>query len=194
MPMRIKSVCVGMGPLPSMVVLTPLDSFDQTTKDTQAPEVKLNLSSEDASTLAKTPNMLPIRIGTFDAAAIALSSEDAHHERPKTHDLLSNVICALGGNLVSISINRVEETTFFATLDIKALDGGLHHIDARPSDAIALALRTQTEILVAEDVLEQAGSPDFEAIERNEKASQLKEFHNFVETLNPEDFTIHKDN
>lgn len=190
--MRIKNVCVGMGPIPSMVVLTPI-STDIQTEDTQKPEVELGISSERAEELSHSTNMLPIYIGTFDAAAIALSSDEDAHKRPKTHDLLANTIEALGGTLKSVALTRVEGKTFYATITIETPDSALHHIDARPSDAIALALRKQVDILAEESLLEQAGSPDFDAIARDEHKRELSEFHTFLETLSPEDFTSRKD-
>lgn len=190
--MRIRNVCVGMGPMPSMVVLAPLEADSQEI-NSQTPEVELGVSSERASELSQSTNVLPISIGTFDAACIAYSASEDSHVRPKSHELLANTIAALGGTLESVTITRVERKIFYATINVRTTDGALHHIDARPSDAIALALGSKVDILAEESLLEQAGSPDFDAIKRDEHNRELSEFHTFLETLTPEDFTAHKD-
>lgn len=192
--MRLRNVCVGMGPFPSVVVLQPVSDLDE---DFDSPEVNVGVPDTESQELFDTPNMLTIKMGTADVASICMAVEDSHKEeqgRPKTHELLMNVIQALGGELISVSITRAEENTFFATINVKTPDGGFHHIDARPSDAIALALRAQIDIFAAEEMLEQAGSPDFEAIERQAQKHEMEDFHSFVENLSPEDFSSNSDN
>lgn len=189
--MRVKNVCVGFGPIPSGITLQaasePCDGQNQ-------PEVSVGVTPEESEGKQDvTPNVLPLRIAVADAAAIAAAVESSN-ERPLTHTLLNNTIKALGGRLESVSITRVEHTTFFATLDIKTNDGAFHHIDARPSDAVALALSADVPIMASEELLAQAGSPDFEAIEKQEQEKLKEEFHDFVETLSPEDFIVRKDN
>lgn len=193
--MRVKSVSVGIGPIPSAITLQAITPHENAHESEDTPLVTMSTleSEKDSPNLDSTPNMLPIRIGMADSAAIAAAVESTS-ERPLTHTLLANTIQALDGELQSVSITRVEETTFFATLDIKTSDGALHHIDARPSDAIALALQTKVDILASEELLEQAGSPDFEAIAHQEHQRQAEEFHDFVESLSPEDFAVHRDN
>lgn len=189
--MYVKSVCVGVGPIPSAVVLQPVDAEHEENN-----EVKLTITStQDSENLESTPNVLPISLGMADAASICAAAEkNCPTERPVAHKLLANVIEALGATLVSVSIDRVDGQTFYAALNIQTSDGALHHIDARPSDVIAVALFENVDILVSEDLLEQAGSPDYEAIERQERKRQAIEFHDFVENLSPEDFVAHRDN
>lgn len=98
----------------------------------------------------------PIVIGLPEAQAIERRLKGIQIKRPMTHELLASVIEALGGKLVSITINDLADHTFFATLDIRKADGSIAHIDSRPSDAIALGIAGSVPIFVAEHVLESA--------------------------------------
>ncbi|MBU6281577.1 bifunctional nuclease family protein, partial [bacterium] len=98
---------------------------------------------------------LPIWIGILEASAIASELEGVRPQRPMTHDLLRSTIGSLGGEVVSVEITDLRDNTFYARIVVRAADGTVE-IDARPSDAIALALRTRTTILVARQVLEQS--------------------------------------
>lgn len=105
----------------------------------------------------------PIVIGLPEATAIERRLKGIQIKRPQTHDLLASVIGNMGGELVSITINDLSDHTFFATLDVKAGDGQLLHIDSRPSDAIALGVAEGVPIYVEEHVLEAASKdPELE--------------------------------
>ncbi|GMU84892.1 MAG: hypothetical protein AMXMBFR48_01340 [Ignavibacteriales bacterium] len=99
---------------------------------------------------------LPIIIGHFEAQAIALELEGIHPPRPLTHDLIKNLIENLGGTVMEVEISELRDNTFYAKiiLEVSSLS---NEVDARPSDAIAVALRTGAPIYVAEHVLEVAG-------------------------------------
>lgn len=99
---------------------------------------------------------LPIIIGTFEAQAIALELEHIKPPRPMTHDLLKNIIQSFGAELKQVFINDLSEGTFYAQI-IYRNNGEQVEQDARPSDAIALAIRFDAPIFVADDVLEEAG-------------------------------------
>lgn len=99
---------------------------------------------------------LPIWIGHFEADAIAIPLQNVQVSRPLTHDLLRSVISALDAKVVSVVINDLAEETFYAKIVLDA-DGRYLEIDSRPSDAIALAVRTGVPIYVAESVLDSAG-------------------------------------
>lgn len=99
---------------------------------------------------------LPIIIGTFEAQAIALELEHIKPPRPMTHDLLKNVIHSFDSELHEVFINDLSEGTFFAQI-IYDRNGDQYEQDARPSDAIALAIRFDAPIYVSESVLEEAG-------------------------------------
>lgn len=109
---------------------------------------------------------LPIWVGIFEANAIALQLENVSTPRPMTHDLLRNMIAELDGQVTRIVINDLRDSTFFAQIRVTSGQRTLE-LDARPSDAIALALRTEAPIFVAQSVLEQAQtiSPDLEGSE-----------------------------
>ena len=103
--------------------------------------------------------MLPIWVGVFEANAIALQMESVETPRPMTHDLLKSVIEELGGRLERIVVSELKDNTFYATLRLRSQQGALT-VDARPSDAIALALRSGARIFVEEAVIQNARSLD----------------------------------
>ena len=114
---------------------------------------------------------LPIWVGIFEANAIALQLENVSTPRPMTHDLLRNMISELDARVTRVVINDLRDSTFFAQIRVIIGDRTLE-LDARPSDAIALALRADAPIYVAQSVLEQAQtiSPDSE--EQDEKVKK----------------------
>jgi hypothetical protein len=116
---------------------------------------------------------LPIIIGQFEAQAIALELEGIKPPRPLTHDLVKNVIDSLGTTLSDVIISELREGTFYARLNVEG-NSSSHEIDARPSDAIAVAIRFGVPIYVAETVMEEAsGIPEAEEGEEpNEEASK----------------------
>jgi hypothetical protein len=106
---------------------------------------------------AEGQRVLPIWVGVFEANAIALQVENVQTPRPMTHDLLKTVIDQLGGRVERIVVCELKENTFYATLHILSAKG-LVEVDARPSDAIALALRSGARIFVDEAVIQNARS------------------------------------
>ncbi len=98
---------------------------------------------------------LPIWIGPAEADAIAVKLQDVSVPRPLTHDLLGNVISELGGNVHSVLVNDLMNDTFFAKINLN-VDGKSMEIDSRPSDALALAVRTNSPIFVEETVMAKA--------------------------------------
>ncbi len=103
--------------------------------------------------------LLPIWIGPYEAQSIAMALRNEDFERPLTHDLLLSVIDAFGYELQRVDVTRLEEHTFYGLLGLARGDDFIQ-IDTRPSDAIALALRADAKIFVAEEVLEQASIAD----------------------------------
>jgi bifunctional DNase/RNase len=114
---------------------------------------------------------LPIIIGAFEAQAIALEIEGIKPPRPLTHDLLKQMIDSLGAAVMEVVIDELRENTFYAKiiLEVSALT---NEVDARPSDAIALAVRTQSPIYVAEKVMEAAAFLPSEESGREERISK----------------------
>ncbi len=104
-------------------------------------------------------NLLPIWVGLFEANAIALQMEGVTTPRPMTHDLLKNVIEKIEGDVLRVVINALEENTFYAQIHLRVADKELL-VDSRPSDAIALALRTNAPVFVEEEVLEKSRRSD----------------------------------
>jgi bifunctional DNase/RNase len=124
---------------------------------------------------------LPIWIGVFEANAIALRIEGIEPPRPMTHDLLRSVVDQLGGTVEKIVISDLRESTFFAMIHVKN-DGRSVAIDARPSDAIALALRTESPIFVLRSVLDKAQAVDLAA-----EASDEDKLKKWLEEISPEE-------
>ena len=102
--------------------------------------------------------VLPIIIGISEVTAIKMKISGIQPPRPLTHDLLQSTIAELGATLQRIVITKLEFNTFFAKLVIQSPDGGSREVDARPSDSIAVALRADAPIFVAEEVLNQVAS------------------------------------
>ena len=122
---------------------------------------------------------LPIWIGAVEATAIAFAQQGVVPPRPLTHDLLKDVLAATGTELTEVRITDVKDGVFFATL---VFDGAIE-VSARPSDSIALALRTGTRIVCAEDVLDEAGL----AVPA-EQEDEVERFREFLDQVTPEDF------
>ena len=102
--------------------------------------------------------VLPIIIGISEVTAIKMKISGIHPPRPLTHDLLQSTIEQLGAKLVRVVINKLEFNTFFAKLVLDTHGKTVEEVDARPSDSIALALRAEAPIYVADDVLTQVAS------------------------------------
>ena len=100
---------------------------------------------------------IPVIVGSFEAQSIALAIETVDTPRPLTHDLICDLISGVDGVLNAVRINSLDKGIFFSQLEIESIKLGKRIIDARPSDAIAIALRMDTPILVAKKVLEEAG-------------------------------------
>lgn len=117
---------------------------------------------------------LPIIIGAFEAQAIALELEKIQPPRPMTHDLIRDLYDAVGGEVTDIVIDELREGTFFAKIRY-TVNGSEEHLDSRPSDAVAVAVRVGAPIFVSEAVLEEAGIPIDEADELAEIESSSEE-------------------
>ena len=130
--------------------------------------------------------VLPIWVGIFEANAIALQMENITTPRPMTHDLLRNVINDLKASVQKVVVSDLRENTFYALIYVAA-NGDTLAIDARPSDAIALALRTRAPIFVEEAVIDSAKSIDFSS----EKADSER-LQKWLESLDPEELGKYK--
>lgn len=137
------------------------------------------------------PRSLPILIGSAEATAIAMHQQGVRPARPLTHDLLGHVITALGRSLVQVRVVDFREGTFFGEL---AFDDGTT-VSARPSDAVALAVRVEVPVFVDEAVLDEAGIVVPSEIEGEEAAEsngdaedEVERFREFLDSVSPDDF------
>jgi bifunctional DNase/RNase len=138
--------------------------------------------------------VLPIFIGAPEATAIAYALQNVETPRPMSHDLLGNVITALGAQLFSVEITELVDNTFFANLRIVRA-GGEIEVSARPSDAVALALRVGAPILVNDELMAVEGrvmllddGDDTGDDDDRTEAEQLAEMRQFLDSIRPEDF------
>ena len=148
--------------------------------------IRLEESSETPILLLLDPStqkVLPIWIGTIEAVSIAYAQEGVLHDRPQTHDLLLNIVEALDGTINEVNISNIEENTYFADIILNTINGTVT-LSARPSDAIALALRSNIPVTVNQDVFE-TNSIDLIIDNSNE----IEEFKEFIKDIKPEDFS-----
>lgn len=130
--------------------------------------------------------VLPIWVGVFEANAIALQIENVTTPRPMTHDLLRNVIQDLEASVVKIVVSDLKENTFYALIYLQR-NGEVIAIDARPSDAIALALRARVPIFVEEVVIDNARSVDI-----SPEKGDSERLQKWLESLDPDDLGKYK--
>ena len=130
--------------------------------------------------------VLPIWVGVFEANAIALQIENVTTPRPMTHDLLKNVIQDLRGTINKIVVSELKENTFYALIYV-SVNGEVMAVDARPSDAIALALRARAPIFVEETVIDHAKTADL--VPEKGDAERLQKW---LESLDPDDMGKYK--
>lgn len=134
---------------------------------------------------------LPIWVGAVEATAIAYAQQGVVPPRPLTHDLFIDLLNSMGASLRSVRITDLSDGVFYAVMDVVQGDGSILEINARPSDAIAIALRAGAPISAEEDVLDEAGVAIPESgSEDTEGASedQVEKFREFLEGVSPEDF------
>jgi bifunctional DNase/RNase len=130
--------------------------------------------------------VLPIWVGIFEANAIALQIENIVTPRPMTHDLLKNVITDLSASVEKVVVNDLRDNTFYALIYLR-LPNDLVAVDARPSDAIALALRAQAPIFVEEHVIDHA-----KTIEFSSEKTDSERLQRWLESLDPEELGKYK--
>ena len=135
---------------------------------------------------------LPICIGVPEATAIFIQLNDQTAARPMSHDLIKNVIEALGAKVVKVLVNDINQNTFFARVFLERIETGEKiDLDARSSDAIALALRTGSPIFVAEKVVV---APGVTVVDKEKNREEMEKFKKFLEHLSPTDFKIPRKN
>jgi bifunctional DNase/RNase len=125
---------------------------------------------------------LPIWIGAAEAAAIAFAIQGVVTPRPMTHDLMKNLLDEVGAEVDRVEITELREGTYYANINMK-MNGNAYEISARPSDAIALAVRVEAPIFADEEVLTDAS-----ILIPSDEEDEVEKFREFLESVNPEDF------
>jgi bifunctional DNase/RNase len=125
---------------------------------------------------------LPIWIGAAEAAAIAFALQGVVTPRPMTHDLMKNLLEEVGAHVQRIEITELREGTYYANINMR-MNGNAYDISARPSDAIALAVRVEAPIFADEEVLTDAS-----ILIPSDEEDEVEKFREFLESVNPEDF------
>lgn len=151
-------------------------------RDLEVIGVRIELPSTQPVVLLREAvgeRVLPIWIGTFEAMAIAAAQDGIVPPRPMTHDLFTDVLEAVGRRVIALDLVGVRDGVFYAEL---VLDGGTR-VSARPSDGIALAVRTGAPIRCSDDVLDEAG-----VLAPHEEDAEIEEFREFLDQVSPEDF------
>ncbi len=128
---------------------------------------------------------LPIWIGHPEAAAILMKLQNASTPRPLTHDLLTDVLDQLDARVTRVTVTKLEENTFYAMITVSQ-NGDEIEIDSRPSDALALAVRTGAPIFAAEDVIAESAIEFEHEVEDTEEV--VEKFKDFLDNVTPEDF------
>lgn len=160
----IETIIMAAGPIPSVIVLR----------------------ERSASDISDVPlRALSIQTGNFEAAAISRGIHGSD-ERPITADMTIDIIKQLGAKVERVEINRVDGDLFFANVVLHRDGADDVAVDARPSDALSLAVRVNAPVYVEDDVMNRAGSTSY-AASTSDQAEQEK-FDQFVQTLSPDDF------
>jgi bifunctional DNase/RNase len=156
--------------------------------------VRIEMPSNQPIVLLKEiegTRFLPIWVGAVEATAIAFAQQGLEASRPLTHDLIRDLLDRTDITLTSVHITALREGVFYADLHLRNSDGALDPLSARPSDAIAIALRTKSNILVTGDLLDEVGIdiPDQVAADATAAGDkELEAFREFLDGINPEDF------
>jgi bifunctional DNase/RNase len=128
---------------------------------------------------------LPIWVGAVEATAIAFAQQGVEPPRPLTHDLLNNVLDLLDVTLTAVHMTEIKDGVFYATMLLRESTGEQRTISARPSDAIALAVRSHSNILATQELLDEIG---IEIPQGDGENQEVEKFREFLDQINPEDF------
>ena len=128
---------------------------------------------------------LPIWVGAVEATAIAFAQQGVEPPRPLTHDLMNNLVDLLDATLTAVHMTEIKDGIFYATMLLRDSKGGQLTISARPSDAIALAVRSHSNILATQELLDEIG---IEIPQGDGENQEVEKFREFLDQINPEDF------
>ena len=152
--------------------------------------INLDLFSSSPIVILKVEDenrYLPIWIGQPEARSILMKLQNQEFSRPLTHDLAVNLVTELGGSMERVTVTELRDSTFFATISLE-INGRTVEIDSRPSDAIALAVRSGAEIFAADEVIEEAAVVFEEAMEEAPEDEVVDKFKDWMNRVSPEDF------
>jgi bifunctional DNase/RNase len=155
--------------------------------------VSFDLVGKQPIVLLKTAEgnkFLPIWIGHPEAAAILMKLQGATTPRPMTHDLVTDMLAQLDAQVVRITVTELRDSTFYAQITVQQ-DGSEIDVDSRPSDAIALAVRTSAPIFAADDVIDESSIEFEHEVEDTEEV--VEKFKDFLDQVTPEDFAKGED-
>lgn len=156
--------------------------------------VRIEMPSNQPIVLLKEiegTRFLPIWVGAVEATSIAFAQQGLEASRPLTHDLIRDLLDRVGATLTSTKITNLEDGVFYAELIMQSASGPLAPLSVRPSDAIAIALRTKSNIFVESALFDHAGIdiPEQIASENSVAGDQeLEAFREFLDGINPDDF------
>ena len=128
---------------------------------------------------------LPIWVGAVEATAIAFAQQGVQPPRPLTHDLMNNLLDLLDATVTAVHMTEIKDGIFYATMLLRDSSGGQLSISARPSDAIALAVRSHSNILATQELLDEIG---IEIPQGEGENQEVEKFREFLDQINPEDF------
>jgi bifunctional DNase/RNase len=128
---------------------------------------------------------LPIWVGAVEATAIAFAQQGVEPPRPLTHDLMNNLLDLLDATLTAVHMTEIKDGIFYATMLLRDSNGEQLTISARPSDAIALAVRSHSNILATQELLDEIG---IEIPQGDGENQEVEKFREFLDQINPEDF------
>lgn len=162
----IESIIMAAGPVPSVIVLRERQSDDESNAPRRA---------------------LSIQTGPFEAASVSHGIDRDQMDRPITHDIMVDMLRKLNATVEHVEVVKVEPPVFYATIALATSAGERVEIDARPSDALALAVRTNAPIFVEDDVMNRAGSITH-AGTTEDTEEEIRRFDKFVQSVSPDDF------
>ena len=152
--------------------------------------VRIEMPSNQPIVLLKEmegTTFLPIWVGSVEATAIAFAQQDLRPQRPLTHDLIVDLLDASALTLTAVHITEMRDGVFYAEMQLRNEAGEVTPLSARPFDAIAVALRTKTNILVSQELLNTSGI-QIPAAGTGESEQEVEAFREFLDQINPEDF------
>lgn len=152
--------------------------------------INLDLFSSSPIVILKVDDenrYLPIWIGQQEARSILMKIQNQSFSRPLTHDLAVNLVTELGGTMESVTVTGLKDSTFFAKITL-AINGRSVEVDSRPSDALAMAVRSGAEIFASDIVIEEAAVEFEEAMEDTPEDEVVDKFKDWMNQISPEDF------